>query len=76
MDKLCSYCKTNKDAGYFRRTLQRKNYGPGCDEDGYTYYEKLTTVCLDCRIKQRRVMNTRNKTKKEIKIKNTRLIPI
>ena len=76
MDKLCSYCNIRKDAGYFRRTLQRKNYGPGCDEDGYTYYEKLTTVCLDCRIKQRRVMNARNKTKKEIKIKNTRLIPI
>jgi hypothetical protein len=74
MNKLCSYCKTDKDAGYFKRTLQRKNYGPGCDEDGYTYYEKLTTVCLDCRVKQRRVMNARNKIKKEIKIKNTNLI--
>jgi len=76
MDKLCSYCKTKKDAGYFRRTLQRKNYGPGCDDDGYTYYEKLTTVCLDCRIKQRNVMNTRNKKKAELKQKNRSLILI
>ena len=74
MDKLCSYCNITKDAGYFRRTLQRKNYGPGCDEDGYTFYEKLTTVCLDCRVKQRQVMNARNKKKKEIKIINTNLI--
>jgi len=74
MDKLCSYCNIRKDAGYFRRTLQRKNYGPGCDEDGYTFYEKPTTVCLDCRVKQRQVMNARNKKKKEIKIINMNLI--
>ena len=63
--KLCPYCKLNKDVGYFVRTIQRRTYAPGCDEDGYTYYKKDTTVCLDCRVKQRVVMNTRNKYKRE-----------
>ena len=72
--KYCKYCKVAKDKGYFVRTIQRKNYGPDCDEDGYTYYKKDTTVCLDCRVKQRRIMNARNKVKTIIKQKNNNLI--
>ena len=69
----CKYCKLVKDNGYFVRTIQRKNYGPDCDEEGYTYYKKDTEVCLDCRVKQRRIMTARNKLKTIIKQKNNLL---
>ena len=63
--RFCTYCKLAKDKGYFVRTIQRRTYAPGSDEDGFTYYTKDTQVCLDRRIKQRAVMNTRNKYRRE-----------
>ncbi len=42
--KYCRYCKFAKDKGYFVRTIQRKNYGPDCDEDGHILQEKHTSM--------------------------------
>ena len=51
--KLCPVCKESKCDEYFTRIIKRKDYNIDCDDDGYSYYLKVTLICLDCRLKLR-----------------------
>jgi len=64
-EQYCIYCKKSKDSEYFYQVIKRRTYGICCDDDGYEYFRKPTSMCLDCRtINRKRVDKHKEKKRK------------